>query len=547
MCAYNEPKSDRAAHYFARELFFKGRYKSAAQEFKRHIDLNGWSVERSHSAVYLGDCMKHLGNEYAAVLAWQTAFNFDPNRRMPLLRLAEYYDKKGDHRRAAAYALASTAIPYRQYYIDDESQYRELPWEIAFRNLWYIGEDCREESKRCFDRALQIAPGSHAVVKNWHFYYPAPLVSIVIPTLSRPEKLERLLASIRDNAGYGDVEVVVEPDSFENRRGAPETFKLGMQKSKGDLVMYLGNDCIGHPDFVLQAVIQMYRAFGPAMDGLVCLNDGAACTGGKKATHWMGSKKLLPALGGEFFSTAYEHCFCDNELTDRCQEFGKYTFAPLARISHDNALNNGGERDEVLQIAYDPERFQRDQQTYFQRKLDFGVYPQVPKSIDLREKLKGLDTGALTVLNVGIGSMQSGIARQLPYWKFKRLDHIDTRLPFVEAARKQPWTTPEVNCQHISLQDFVIDFDHYDLVLLFDVLEHLPKADALQALDLFDVAGAKLLIFSPLEVKFKPEIHDHLSIWSEADFQARGYKTLVLKGFHGNMDALWACNWGQIE
>lgn len=557
LCAYNNRSDDRISHYFARELMYRGRTKSAIREFGKHIKLKGWSVERSQSAVYLGDCLLSLKKEDEAVSAWQLALNIDATRRMPLIKLAEYYDKKGDFRHAAIYAIASTSIPYQQYYIDDTSHYRELPWEIAFRNLWYIGDDCKIESKKCFDQALEIAPWKHEVIMNWFFYYPTPLVSIVIPHLGRPDKLERLKESIKQHAGYSNLEVIVVEDSFEDRQGAPKTFKRGVEKTKGDLVMFLGNDCIGQSDFVLQAVIQMYRAFGSEMNGLVCLNDQVACDGGKKATHWLASKKLLPYIGGEFFCTEYEHCFCDNELTDRCQALGKYTFAPLAVISHDNVLNNGGELGEVLKIAYDPDRYKRDEQTYYRRRAEYNthhilpepvvvvperIYPQVPSSIDLRRKFAGLDIENLRVLNVGIGSMQSGIARQLFYWKFKRLDNIDPHTPCVEEAKLKKWDSLEVNCYSKVLQE-ITNFGDYDLILLFDVLEHLEKHESIKALDQIDAVGIKLLIFSPLEVEFKPDIHDHLSLWTEEDFKARGYQVEVLSGFHGNMDAVWVQNW----
>lgn len=570
LCAYNDRRNDRISHYFARELMYRGRAKSAIREFRKHIDLKGWSVERSQSAVYLGDCLLSLEREDEAVHAWQLAWDIDATRRMPLIRLAGFYDKKGDFRRAATYALAATAVPYQQFYIDDESHYRELPYEIAFRNFWYIGSTCKVESKRCFDKAMEIAPWKHEIIKNWFFYYPTPLVSIVIPHLGRPEKLVRLKKSIEQHAGYGNLEVIIEEDSFENRQGAPKTFKRGVEKARGELIMFLGNDCIGQSDFVLQAVIKMHQTFGPAMDGLVCLNDQVACDGGKKATHWLASKKLLPMLDGEFFNTAYEHCFCDNELTDRCKQLDKYVFAPLAIITHDNVLNNGGELDEVLKIAYDADRYKRDEQTYYRRKAEYSAhgpvgpiepvtitirrpYPQVGSSIDLRNKFAGLDIENLRVLNIGLGTMLSGIARQLFYWRFKRLDHVDTHLPYIEAAKRQQWDAQEVRYFNKGLQQ-VDNFEDYDLILIFDVLEHLEKHESMTVLDLINKSGAKLLVFGPLEKEFREntfgaESQDHLSLWTENDFKDKGYATELLVGFHRDekniWDAVWAQNWGK--
>jgi len=130
----------------------------------------------------------------------------------------------------------------------------------------------------------------------WHYFAKSwvkedlPMVSIVIPTLGREEKLKGLLEKIKENADYPNYEVIVERDSFKNRQGAPKTFKKGVKRSKGELVMYLGNDCVPEKGFLRLAVDKMMNTF-PDMDGLVGLNDGY--WKGEVATHFLASKKLL--------------------------------------------------------------------------------------------------------------------------------------------------------------------------------------------------------------------------------------------------------------
>jgi len=177
-----------------------------------------------------------------------------------------------------------------------------------------------------------------------------PKVSIVIPTLGRQEKLQRLLKLIDENANYPDYEVIVQEDNFENRQGAPKTLKKGVERSTGDLVMFLGNDVIPQKDFLILAVMKMANTF-PDMDGLVGLNDGY--WHGELATHWLASKKLLPYLDGEFFHTGYKHCGCDNELTERCRMRGKYVWCEESKVYHDHPIQNGfKETDRVYTLAY---------------------------------------------------------------------------------------------------------------------------------------------------------------------------------------------------
>jgi len=207
---------------------------------------------------------------------------------------------------------------------------------------------------------------------------PEPFVSIIIPTIGRKKKLKRLLDSIRDNAGYQNYEVIVAHDGEdwhglgfygdalifrnEKRLGVPETLKRAVQQTKGELIMFLGNDCVAKADFLKNAVEKM-KTF-PLRDGLVGLNDGY--WKGEMATHWLASKKLLRLLEGEFFHTGYHHVGCDNELTQRCKKMGKYVWAENAEVYHDHPIQNGiggkgfkGKEDRVYKLGRKHEKEDR--------------------------------------------------------------------------------------------------------------------------------------------------------------------------------------------
>ncbi len=223
----------------------------------------------------------------------------------------------------------------------------------------------------------------------WYKWMTRPMVSIVIPTLGREEKLKRLLQAIKDNADYGNYEVIVKQDHFPPLNlGVPKMLKMGVEESHGDLVMYLGNDCIPKPGFLREAVFTMIREF-PDLDGLVGLNDGY--WEGEFATHWLASKKLLPLLDGEFFNTEYFHTGCDNELTERCRKAGKYVWAPQAEVFHDHPVQKGfhdEDMDDVYRLAYRADHHQHDLDLLARRSVELGLRfkafckpPRIPRRI----------------------------------------------------------------------------------------------------------------------------------------------------------------------
>ena len=79
----------------------------------------------------------------------------------------------------------------------------------------------------------------------WVKWLNKPKVSICIPTLGRPEKLNRLLKAIKSNAKYNNYDIIVKTDEWPpNNQGAPKMLAKCVEESTGDLVMFLGNDVI---------------------------------------------------------------------------------------------------------------------------------------------------------------------------------------------------------------------------------------------------------------------------------------------------------------
>lgn len=155
------------------------------------------------------------------------------------------------------------------------------------------------------------------------------------------------------------------------------------------------------------------------------------------------------------------------------------------------------------------------------RKKEYFYYPSVTQDIDLRLRLPKENINKMRVLNVGIGSGQSGLARQLPFLIFKELTHIEVHKPYIDEAIKVEWDSKEVNFILADIRN-IENFD-YDIILMFDVLEHLKKEESLA---IMDKIKCKQIVFIPLEKEFRKNIYeaesqDHLSLWTEDDFKSR--------------------------
>lgn len=184
------------------------------------------------------------------------------------------------------------------------------------------------------------------------------MISIIIPVI-RPEKLPILFDLLRLNTQV-PFEVVYETDT--KRIGCPKMVKNLVKKTKYDLVMFVGDDCLPMPNFAEEALKEMNKMEW----GLVGLNDMQT----KEPTHWLAHKKLLPEIGGEFFHTGYTHCFCDNELKYRASKLGRYKWCEEAKIYHGHPMFTQGEYDEDYKRVYADDVFRKDWALFLKRNPD---------------------------------------------------------------------------------------------------------------------------------------------------------------------------------
>jgi GT2 family glycosyltransferase len=242
-----------------------------------------------------------------------------------------------------------------------------------------------------------------------------PDISIIIPVI-RPDKAARCVAALTSgcvglasgmlNRWYIDgweCEIIATEDT--KGVGAPDMVARLTDEATASRVLFLGDDTVPEPRMVAAAMAAM--ATLPDGWGLVALNDGV--WNGVQATHWLADKRLLDHLPDRrFFSHAYQHGYCDAELSDICRDLGRYTYAPEARLFHDHPQVTGAEPDEHYSRIYRADVLDADRRTYWRRKRGRMGF------------------------NVGIGLPLQGTQRDDDFWiSFINMDKPDVTAIYV--------------------------------------------------------------------------------------------------------------------
>lgn len=186
---YQNPNNDRNSHYFAREMMYLGRFKSAIKEFKNHISMNRWPTEAAQSMMFIGDCYKNL-KDYDEMLKWYTKSAEKELRREPLMRLAEYYFSKDMFPQTIAYCEAALTVKQLPFYSNYQPYYEDVPHALLYIAYWWVGD--KEKSKEHWQKALMFNPKNRKYIKDGRFY-------------SIPSKLDIYINNIKNSINFSFV------------------------------------------------------------------------------------------------------------------------------------------------------------------------------------------------------------------------------------------------------------------------------------------------------------------------------------------------------
>ena len=162
-----DPADDRNAHYYARELFFNGRFEEAKAEFMRHLELPTalWAAERAASMRYIAKCSQNDEAEYWFKRAIEEA----PGSREPYVELAMHYYSTGNWEACLSNAEAALAIKEKPLeYLCDELAWNERPYDLAAISAHNLGK--HKEAITYGELAIQLAPNDTRLQKNLTFY-----------------------------------------------------------------------------------------------------------------------------------------------------------------------------------------------------------------------------------------------------------------------------------------------------------------------------------------------------------------------------------------
>ena len=161
-----EPLSDRNAFYYARELFFYGKYQEAIVQFKRHLSLPTatWGPERAASWRYLAKC-DSANAEYYLAQAIQDA----PNRRESLVELGMVFYRKNDFEKALMFMEEAILIQEKPLdYLCEDFAWGSLPYDVAAISAFNLGK--KDLALRYGAVAVTYEPDNQRLINNLLHY-----------------------------------------------------------------------------------------------------------------------------------------------------------------------------------------------------------------------------------------------------------------------------------------------------------------------------------------------------------------------------------------
>lgn len=384
---FMNPENDRNAHYFGRELFYRGYNESAIAQLKKHIDMNMWPTERSQSMIFIGDCYMNLEDKDEAFKYYNMAIDIEGNRREPFMKMAEYYFRAGKPDQTISYLNAALSIKGGDFYANYQPYYENLPHELMYWALWQ--KEAHTAAKAHFDVCMGYQPFNPKYLFDMRFFYDLPKIDFIIPTLGRKEGLERCVNSIKKlNYPQEKINIYVVSDNTETGHydnlykdtgikvvstqigmTVPNKLKLGVELGEGDWIVYASNDIEFEPDSIISALKTAWdnsKKFMAFNTGIIGPDKGNICE------HFMIRHDLIEKLGGEIFDTEFHHVGVDNLLHAKLERMNQFMRCERAIVKHYHFSRTGEEMDEVYKIAWNEEDVRKDRELLEKKLLELS-------------------------------------------------------------------------------------------------------------------------------------------------------------------------------
>lgn len=163
MAVKEDPHSERASFYFARELYFHGRFEQSAKEFKRYLTMAWWAPEKASAMNYLA----RVEPENAPYWCEKSITEYSGSRE-PMVLLARYYYDK-DWSLCLDWAQNALLIKEKRldYIVEDFAWGHEV-YDLAALAAYNLG--LTELAIEYGQKAVELNPTDERLSRNLVFY-----------------------------------------------------------------------------------------------------------------------------------------------------------------------------------------------------------------------------------------------------------------------------------------------------------------------------------------------------------------------------------------
>lgn len=167
MSVKDDPHCSRNAFYFARELYFYGKFDESMVECLRFLALPTalWHHERSYALRLLGKCCGAKGLMPEAESWYLKAAAEAPLTREPWCALALFYYTQSRWEECYGAAKRALQILYRELvYTEDPACWGAMPHDLAAISAWNLG--LRSIAIEQAEEALRLEPNDQRLAQN---------------------------------------------------------------------------------------------------------------------------------------------------------------------------------------------------------------------------------------------------------------------------------------------------------------------------------------------------------------------------------------------
>lgn len=215
-----------------------------------------------------------------------------------------------------------------------------------------------------------------------------PTVEVVVATYKRPDRVERMIRSVKAQRYPASLTVVADNGDmdtaarFQNDPRINKFLLMGQQwfafgiwnqmfaESKADIMVFVPDDVELEPDCIAAVAHAFERKF-PDLDGVVGLNQQNLPTTRDTAGMAAIGRAFADRFPGrEVFCPDYLNFHADAELGECAKRLGRWYWAEEVRLTHHHPDFSDAQRDE----AYEQVRGQRERfQSVAQMRAQFGL------------------------------------------------------------------------------------------------------------------------------------------------------------------------------